>query len=74
MFSGVNPTVLYIGMIVLVLAAGAGVYFKVIPVEVLIALISALVGHGITVHSVAVAAQKQREQRGNVILRSGQDL
>jgi hypothetical protein len=46
---GVNPTILYIGIIVLILAAGVGVYFKVIPIEVLITLISLLVGHTITI-------------------------
>jgi FtsH-binding integral membrane protein len=46
---GVNPTVFYIGLIVLIIAAGIGIYFKLpIPTELIIALVSALIGHGLT--------------------------
>lgn len=66
---GVNPTIFYIGIIVLTLAAGVGVYFKVIPVEIVIALISVITGHMITVNSVSTTIMRMREQRGNVELR-----
>lgn len=45
--TGINPTILYIGLVILILAAGVGVYFKVIPLEVVLVLVSILTGHGL---------------------------
>jgi hypothetical protein len=45
----INPTIFYIGLIVLILAAMVGVYFKIIPLEIVLTLIGVLVGHGVTV-------------------------
>lgn len=45
---GINPTIFYIGLVVLILAAGVGVYFRVIPIDVVLTLIGILVGHGVT--------------------------
>lgn len=46
--TGINPSIFYIGLVLLIIASGFGVYFKVIPVDILVALVSALVGHGFT--------------------------
>jgi len=59
---GVNPTVFYIGLIVLIIAAGVGIYFHLpIPIELIVALVSAFIGHGLTLTTQHIQDQRKNE-------------
>jgi hypothetical protein len=54
----VNPTITYIGLIVLAIASLIATYFKIIPIEVFTTILGAILGHAVTAIGVIQGERK----------------